>query len=310
MTTGTYTKTSTQSALPLGMQLDIARIVQQALAEDLGVSPETVSKLAGTKSLAEFDITTNSTVPAELTASAEFVLKQPGTVCGLPIAKQVFEAIDPSITFEALAVEGQVFEKVPTTIARVHGSAQAILVAERTALNLLQRLAGVATATREYTQYAQSLNIQILDTRKTTPGLRTLEKYAVRCGGGTNHRVGLFDAILIKDNHVRIAGGIKPAIERSREKYPNRPMEIEVTNANELQQALDARAEKILLDNMTPEQVRESVRLTAGRAFLEVSGGVNLGNLKTYLIEGINAISIGALTHSVRSLDISLEIGG
>jgi nicotinate-nucleotide pyrophosphorylase (carboxylating) len=192
----------------------------------------------------------------------------------------------------------------------VQGPAQVLLVAERTALNLLQKLSGVATATREYAKLANPHGIQILDTRKTTPGMRLLEKYAVRCAGGTNHRTGLFDAILIKDNHVSIAGGIKQAIQQSRAKYPNRPVEIEVERLDQLTEALDAKAEKILLDNMTPEQIKEAVRLTGGKAFLEVSGGVNLSNLSTYLIEGVNAISTGAITHSVRSLDISLEIGG
>jgi nicotinate-nucleotide pyrophosphorylase (carboxylating) len=310
MTTGAPTKSTTKTSSQLAMQLEMTRVISNALAEDLGVSPDTVSKLAGTKTLAEFDITTNATVPSNLTATAEFVLKQPGVVCGLSIAQQVFETIDPSIKFESLAGEGQVFDAPPVTIARVQGSAQSILVAERTALNILQRLAGVATATREYSQHAQALHIQILDTRKTTPGMRLLEKYAVQCGGGTNHRIGLFDAILIKDNHVRIAGGITPAIERARAKYPNRAVEVEVTNTNELTLALASKAEKILLDNMTPDQVTDAVRLVEGRAFIEVSGGVNLSNLKSYLIEGVNAISVGALTHSVRSLDISLEIGG
>jgi nicotinate-nucleotide pyrophosphorylase (carboxylating) len=310
MTTGTPTKTSPATVLPLAMQLEIGRVVQHALAEDLGISPDTVAKLAGTKALNEFDITTHATVPPTQTATAEFILKQTGVLCGLPIAQQVFETIDSGIKFESLAEEGQVFEEIPATIARVKGSAQSLLVAERTALNILQRLSGVATATRQYTKYAQELDIQILDTRKTTPGMRLLEKYAVRCAGGTNHRVGLFDAILIKDNHVSIAGGITAAVERSRATYPNRPVEIEVTNFTELNDALKAKAEKVLLDNMTPKQVKEAVLIVGGRAFIEVSGGVNLDNLQTYLIKGVNAISIGALTHSTRSLDISLEIGG
>jgi nicotinate-nucleotide pyrophosphorylase (carboxylating) len=291
------------------MQLEIGRLVQHALAEDLGISPETVGKLAGTKALTEFDITTNATVPPTEMATAEFILKQPGVVCGLPIAQQVFETIDSSIQFESIAREGEVFDETPVIIGRVKGSAQALLVAERTALNILQRLSGVATATRQYTKHAEQLGIKILDTRKTTPGMRLIEKYAVRCAGGTNHRVGLFDAILIKDNHVAIAGGITAAIERSRAKYPNRPVEIEVTNFTELNDALKAKAEKVLLDNMTPKQVKEAVLIVGKRAFIEVSGGVNLDNLETYLIEGVNAISIGALTHSTRSLDISLEIG-
>lgn len=310
MTTGTPIKTSPATVLPLAMQLEIGRVVQHAIAEDLGISPDTVAKLAGTKELTEFDITTYATVPPTETATAEFVLKQTGVVCGLPIAQQVFETIDASIIFETLTTEGQLFDNIPVTIARVKGPAQSLLVAERTALNILQRLSGVATATRQYTKLAEQFGIQILDTRKTTPGMRQLEKYAVRCAGGTNHRVGLFDAILIKDNHVSIAGGITAAIERSRAAFPNRPVEIEVTNFTELNDALKAKAEKVLLDNMTPKQVKEAVLIVGKRAFIEVSGGVNLDNLESYLIEGVNAISIGALTHSTRSLDISLEIGG
>jgi nicotinate-nucleotide pyrophosphorylase (carboxylating) len=288
----------------------MTRVVHAALAEDLGISPDTVSKLAGTKALIEFDITTNSTVPTSEIATAEFVLKQPGVICGLSVAQQVFLTVDPSITFQTIAAEGQAFEDVPAVIATAEGAAQSLLVAERTALNLLQKLCGVATATRVFADKAQDKGIQVLDTRKTTPGMRLLEKYAVRCGGGTNHRVGLFDAILIKDNHVRIAGGITPAIERARTKYSGRPVEIEVTTLQELEQALQAKAEKVLLDNMSPEMIREAVRINARRAFLEVSGGVNQSNFDSYLIEGVNAISMGALTHSVRSLDISLEIGG
>ena len=310
MTTGAPTKSSPAAILPLAMQLEIGRLVQHALAEDLGISPDTVAKLAGTKALTEFDITTHATVPPTETATGEFILKQTGVVCGLPIAQQVFETVDAGVSFEIIAAEGQTFDHAPATIARVKGSAQSILVAERTALNILQRLSGVATATRQYTKWAQELSIHILDTRKTTPGMRMLEKYAVRCAGGTNHRVGLFDAILIKDNHVSIAGGITAAVERSRATYPNRPVEIEVTNFSELRDALNAKAEKVLLDNMTPEQVKEAVLIVEGRAFIEVSGGVNLENLQTYLIKGVNAISVGALTHSTRSLDISLEIGG
>lgn len=305
-TTRTRTDQPTASQSPL--QLEITRIVHHALAEDLGVSPETIAKLAGTKSLCEFDATTSATVDPKTPATAELVAKQPGVIAALFVAKQVFETVDPATTFEELVPEGSVVSSTPTVIARVKGTAQAILVAERTALNIIQRTCGIATATKQYADKVSKHGILVLDTRKTTPGMRLLEKYAVRIGGGTNHRTGLYDAILIKDNHIRIAGGITAAIKMSRQKHQGTPLEVEVTNQEELQEAIAASAEKILLDNMSPDQIRESVRIIDGRAFIEVSGGVNLSNIDGYLIPGVNAISVGALTHSVRSLDISLEI--
>lgn len=306
----------TTATMPLAMQLEITRIVHTALAEDLGISPATVAKLAGTQALTDFDATTAATVPPNAKGSGQFVLKQPGTIAGLAIALQVFETVDPSIQFEAAVAEGTSFTEVPQVIAKVKGNARSLLVAERTALNLIQRISGIATATKQYADKAAPHGIQILDTRKTTPGMRMLEKYAVRTGGGTNHRIGLFDAILIKDNHISIAGGVTQAIEKVRTKFPGRPLQVEVTNESQLHEALAMKAEKIMLDNMTPDQIKSAVTLVDDaargntRSFIEVSGGVNLSNIDSYLLKGVDAISIGATTHSVRSLDISLEIEG
>jgi len=308
MSTITTQSNNTVMKLGLALQLEITRVIHHALAEDLGISPEAVAKLAGSRTMTEFDLTTTSIVGPAAAATADFVVKQPGVIAGLPIAKQVFETIDPSIQFEIFFEEGSVISQIPTTIARVSGSASTILVAERTALNILQRLCGIATATKQYTDKLTPAGITVLDTRKTTPGMRLLEKYAVHTAGGTNHRIGLFDAVLIKDNHIGIAGSITNAVQKVRAKYRGRPVEVEVTNEAELREALECGAEKILLDNMDPVQIHQSIQIVAGRCFIEVSGGINLSNIDKYLIKGVNAISVGALTHSVRSLDISLEI--
>ncbi len=276
-------------------QVDIDRIVYTALWEDLQ---------------GHFDITSQSVVDRQKLVRAEIVLKEPAVIAGIEVISQVFSAVDSRLQFTQLHYDGTRFDRVPVRIASVSGSARAILTAERTALNILQRLCGVATVTRQYTELARPYGIEILDTRKTTPGLRALEKYAVAVAGGTNHRFGLFDAILIKDNHVRLAGGVTQAVEASRQNMPDKPVEVEVCNLSEVSEAVAVKAERILLDNMTPDQVRQSVAEIGGRAYVEVSGGINLSNIKDYLITGVNGISIGALTHSAKSIDISLEVDG
>jgi nicotinate-nucleotide pyrophosphorylase (carboxylating) len=235
------------------------------------------------------------------------VLEEPGVVCGLPVVRAVFATLDPDVRFETLVDEGARLADVPARIATVEGVARAVLTGERTALNLLGRLCGIATLTARYVDLVAGTGTTILDTRKTTPGLRALEKYAVRCGGGENHRAGLYDAILLKENHIRIAGGIAPAVAALRN--GSRPaVEVEAESPAEVEEALAAGVERILLDNMTPEQVRSAVELVDGRAQLEASGGVSLATVRAYAETGVDFISVGALTHSARSLHVSLEV--
>lgn len=291
----TRNKDTNDVSAPIGaldlVQLD--RLIESWLQEDFG---------------SEGDITAQATIPAESRASATLCVKQAGVIAGLGVFERILHKVDLSIKFEALVADGSFIEKVPATLARIEGPSRALLGAERTALNILQRLSGIATVARQFSAMAKPVGIQILDTRKTTPGLRMLEKWAVATGGGTNHRFGLFDRILIKDNHIAIAGGVTAAIKRSRERFPEHSVEVEVTNFEQLQEALDAKAETIMLDNMSPASITKAVAMVNGRAFIEVSGGVNLANIDSYLIPGVNAISIGALTHSVKSVDISLEV--
>jgi nicotinate-nucleotide pyrophosphorylase (carboxylating) len=207
-----------------------------------------------------------------------------------------------------LAEEGAEISRVPSAIAEIEGPARALLTGERVALNLVARLCGIATLTRRYVDLVAGTRATILDTRKTTPGLRALEKYAVRCGGGANHRMGLDDAILIKDNHVRIAGGIVPALAAVRASGARLAVEVEADTLEQVAQALGAGAERILLDNMAPGEVARAVELVDGRALLEASGGISEANVRAYAETGVDFISIGALTHGARSLHVSLEV--
>jgi nicotinate-nucleotide pyrophosphorylase (carboxylating) len=236
------------------------------------------------------------------------LLKQPGVVCGLPAAEAVFRALDPEVAFEALVSDGDSIAATPTSVARVEGAARALLSGERTALNLLGRLSGIATLTRRYADAIAGTGAVLLDTRKTTPGLRALEKYAVRCGGGTNHRLGLFDGILVKDNHLRLAGGVREAVERLRAAGSGLEIEVECDTLDQVAEALAAGADRILLDNMDPALLRRAVELTAGRAELEASGGVTLETIRAVAETGVDVVSVGALTHSARSLDVSMEV--
>ncbi len=268
------------------------RVVRDALAEDVGSG----------------DVTTEGLLDPDATCAARILLKEPGVACGLAAAEAVFRALDPDVRFEALAEEGERLDDPPAPLARLEGSARAILTGERTALNLAGRLSGIATLTRQFVDAVAGTRAVILDTRKTTPGLRALEKHAVACGGGRNHRLGLDDGILIKDNHLRLAGGIRPAVERMRARANGLPIEVEAETLDQVREALDAGADMILLDNMPPARIAEAVALAAGRAKLEASGGVSLQTVRAIAETGVDFISVGTLTHSARSLDVSLEV--
>jgi nicotinate-nucleotide pyrophosphorylase (carboxylating) len=258
------------------------------------------------------DITTRATVRRGQMGAGEFIVKAEGVICGLPVADAVFRAMHRATEFDALAAEGQRV-KPGDVVAKVRGPLGPILSAERSALNLLQHMSGVATATAAYATAVQGTRARIVDTRKTLPGLRALDKYAVRCGGGHNHRFGLADGILIKDNHLAavraLEGDIGHAVRDARATAHHLVrVEVEVETLAELQEALEAGADAVLLDNMSVEDMRSAVALTAGRAVLEASGGVTLGAVRAIAETGVDLISVGALTHSVTALDISLEL--
>lgn len=269
----------------------IERAVLAALAEDVGAG----------------DVTTDATVPDDAVGTAELLLKEPGVVCGLRAAESTFRALDPDIRFEALASDGDLVREPPAVVARVSGSERAILTGERVALNFLGRLSGIATLTRRFADAVDGTGTAILDTRKTTPGLRALEKHAVACGGGRNHRFGLDDAVLVKDNHLRAAGSVARAVELVRA-ASDLPVEVECDTLDQVAEAVGFGVDAILLDNMTLDELREAVSLTAGRARLEASGGVRLDTVRAIAETGVDEISVGALTHSARSLDVSLEL--
>jgi nicotinate-nucleotide pyrophosphorylase (carboxylating) len=258
------------------------------LAEDLGAG----------------DATTDAIVPEDATATADLLLKERGVVCGLAHAEAVFRELDPDVNFQPLAADGELVE--PGPVARIEGSARAVLTGERTALNLLGRMSGIATLTRRYVEAVADTGAVILDTRKTTPGLRALEKEAVGVGGATNHRMRLDDGVLIKDNHLRLAGSIREVVESAR--GTGLPVEVECDTLDQVREALDAGADRILLDNMSPSELREAVQLIGGRAETEASGGVSLDTVREIAETGVDFISVGALTHSARSLDVSLEV--
>lgn len=257
----------------------------------------------------EGDVTSNSTIPASKQATATLIAKENNSViCGLSVAELVFKTVDPSLVFKPLVAEGVYIESAPVTIGTISGNARSILTAERTALNLMQRMSGIATSTRQYADKAKPFGIQILDTRKTAPGLRVFDKLAVKLGGGTNHRIGLFDQILIKDNHIACAGGITQAVAAARSLYKDKRIEVETTTIEEVEEALASSSDIIMLDNMSPAQIASCVQLIQKRAQIEVSGGITLETLDSYLIAGVDFISVGSLTHSVKSIDISLEV--
>ena len=257
------------------------------------------------------DVTTNSVIPEDLATDAVFLAKEDLVCAGLPVAERLFLTLDPSLRWEALVKEGDFCPK-GTIMAKVHGSARKLLTGERTALNFLQRLCGVASAAKKY-QDAAGNSCRILDTRKTTPGWRNLEKYAVAVGGASNHRIGLYDRVMIKDNHRELAGlegagGITRSVERARKMYPGLEVEVEVDSLTELAEAVETGAEYILLDNMSDEMMAEAVKFVNGRSKLEASGGITLARIPSAAKTGVDFISAGALTHSVKSSDISMDI--
>lgn len=256
------------------------------------------------------DISVQATVSPTEDATGIIYAKDHGVVAGMPVAMLVFEAIDPRLILSPEVQDGQQVEK-GTVLLEVQGSAQSILTAERLALNLLQRLSGIATMTNQYVTRAKLGNpqIRVVDTRKTTPGLRMLEKYAVKMGGGHNHRFGLYDAVMIKDNHIKAAGGILEAVRAARSYIPHTmKIEVEVESIAEVKLALEAKADIIMLDNMTIMDMKEAVSLIGGQAVVEASGGINLDTIKDIAATGVDVISVGALTHSVKAMDISLDL--
>ncbi len=256
-----------------------------------------------------FDLTSSAIVSPHAKARARLICKQPQVViAGMPILELIFRQYDAAASVTPLAHEGEFVQSTPHAVGIVECQARAMLQAERIALNILQRLSGIATLTRQFVDLACPKKIKILDTRKTTPGQRVIERYAVRLAGGINHRFGLGDGILIKDNHISIAGGVGQAIEAVRSQYPDEPIEIECASLEQIKESLSAGVHTIMLDNMPPELVQESVSLIDKRCLIEVSGGINLNNLHNYLLPGVDAISVGALTHSATNVDISLEV--
>ncbi|MBV2092014.1 MAG: carboxylating nicotinate-nucleotide diphosphorylase [Candidatus Thiodiazotropha sp. (ex Ctena orbiculata)] len=263
--------------------------VSQALAEDLGSGDLTAALL-----------------PADAVTQAQIISREKAVICGIAWVSEVYRQLDPDIGLEWLVEDGEMVSE-NQQLCRLTGNARALLSGERCALNYLQSLSGTATLARSYAEAVSGIDVRILDTRKTVPGLRLQQKYAVRCGGGHNHRVGLYDAVLIKENHIRAAGSIEAALARSKELVPHGvSVEIEVETLDELQQALKAGVQRVLLDNFTPEKLREAVKLAAGRARLEASGGINLDSIREIAETGIDDISVGALTKDIRAIDLSM----
>ena len=269
----------------------VTQIIDMALNEDVGTG----------------DITTETTIPADKIAFGRFIAKEDMVICGLEIAELVFHKVDKDIVFTSHCKDGDFIQK-GFVIAEVTGNARNVLTGERTALNLMQRMTGVATRTNEAVKCVEGTSAKITDTRKTTPGLRVLEKYAVRIGGGSNHRFNLADGILIKDNHIAVSGGIGKAVKNARASAPHTiKIEVEVENKDQLLEALEAKADIIMLDNMSNEEMAECVKIVDGKALVEASG--NMGDKDLYAVAktGVDIISIGALTHSVKAADISLK---
>ena len=266
--------------------------------------------LAFAEDVGDGDHTTLSTIPADERGVQRLIVKEEGILAGVEIARKVFEKFDPELKMTVYINDGAHVK--PGDIAfEVEGSVRSLLQTERVMLNIMQRMSGIATQTAKYQQRLDGLKTKVLDTRKTTPGMHMLEKEAVRIGGGCNHRIGLFDMILIKDNHVDFAGGIKQAVEAARkycaEKGKNLKIELEVRNEDEIRQALEAGVDRIMLDNFTPERTREAVKLINGAIEIESSGGITLDTLRDYGECGVDFISVGALTHSVKGLDMSFK---
>ena len=271
---------------------DCADIVRRALSEDIGTG----------------DLTTLLTVPPDARARGEIVAQSSGVVAGLPVVSEVFAQLDPGLTITFNVQDGELVQD-GQTLCSIEGRAQSILTGERVALNFLQRLSGIATKTAEFVELVQGTKARIVDTRKTTPGLRSLEKYAVRVGGGRNHRFGLYDAVLIKDNHIQASGGIAQAVESALAQAPHTfSVTVECETLAQVHDAIEAGADILLLDNMTPAELAEAVETVAGQAMTEASGGVTAETVREIALTGVDIISVGALTHSAAALDISLDL--
>ncbi|MCL4548837.1 MAG: carboxylating nicotinate-nucleotide diphosphorylase [Bacteroidetes bacterium] len=277
------------------MKLDkkeIDKIISCALTEDVGSG----------------DVTTNLIVPKNEKSRASFYAKENGVIAGLTVAKSVFTKLDKKSVWKSFVKEGDRVN-AGTRIAEVSGSYRALLTGERTALNMLQRLSGIATQTSEFVRLAEGTKVRVLDTRKTVPGLRTLDKYAVKIGGGENHRFGLYDMVLIKDNHIKAAGGITSAVERIRKNLKTKiRIEVETSNLDEVCEAVNCNVDIIMLDNMTNDAMKEAVRIINGKIKVEASGNITVNNFRQIAEIGVDYISIGALTHSVKALDINMKI--
>lgn len=271
--------------------------IRSWLAEDIGTG----------------DVTTRTTIPAGSRSKAVIHVKEDGIAAGIPVARLVFDVVDPQLEFRPLVNDGDRVAR-GTVLAEVEGSTHSILTGERLALNLMQRLSGVATKTRRFVDALEGLPVRLVDTRKTTPGHRMLEKYAVRVGGGANHRFGLYDAVMIKDNHIKGAGGIAPAVEAARRAIPHTmKIEVETESLEQVEEALACRADIIMLDNMPPERMTEAVKRIKARAphvVVEASGNVKLDTVREIAACGVDVISVGGLTYSFNALDISLDLGG
>lgn len=269
---------------------ELQDIIKKALEEDIG----------------EGDITTLAIIPEDAAHTAYFLAKETGVIAGLKVVRMVFAELDPSVSFKKFIKDGDRVEK-GDIFAEVSGKSRVLLTGERTALNFLQRMSGIATETARYVEAVKGTYAVILDTRKTAPGLRVLDKWAVRLGGGCNHRRGLDDMILIKDNHIEAVGSVTEAVNRARNSSSNIPVEVEVKSLFEFREALEMKPNRILLDNMSPELMSQAVKMTMGRIPLEASGNVTLENIRKVAQTGVDYISVGALTHSVKALDISLK---
>jgi nicotinate-nucleotide pyrophosphorylase (carboxylating) len=270
----------------------IDALIELALEEDIGPG----------------DITTDHLIPPGLCGKATITAKEPLTICGYAVARKVFERLDGQVRFRPCFEDGDAVGK-GACAAEIEGSLAALLTGERTALNFLQRLSGIATLVRSYVDGLAGKPVKLVDTRKTTPGWRILEKYAVRMGGAHNHRMGLYDGVLIKDNHIAVCGGIRQAVERIRAKVHHLiKIEVEAASLDQVSEALAARVDVIMLDNMNQDQIRQAVQVIDGRALVEVSGGVTQKNIARMAATGVDLISVGALTHSARAMDLSMQI--
>ncbi len=271
---------------------DATDTIERALAEDIGTG----------------DVSSQFTIPEDKVVSAVMSTRTAGVIAGIPIAVRVFQRVDPTLNITPLAEDGQAVS-AGDTLLTVTGSARSILTAERTALNFVQRLSGIATKTAVFVRLAEGTRARIVDTRKTTPGLRALEKYAVRCGGGHNHRFGLYDAVMIKDNHIAACGGITAAVQAAYSQAPHTmTVTVECDTLDQVQEAVEAGADIVMLDNMTLDEMRSAVELVDGQAAIEASGGVTEATVADIAATGVDIVSVGSITHSAVSLDIGLDI--